>query len=144
MNVLPEKIDRTKSRGLGQMGMGGFSMPNRTSNMVVQQQQQPPQVVNNSQVHQYPPQLVNQLPPGARISGPPLSLEQVKALQRGENFQVTGQPYPGQNVPPVNVPISGSNIQNSTTTTTTTQQKVMYQGMPPPQSMVVHEQPRPV
>ena len=40
---------------------------------------------------------------------------------------------PGQHVPPVSVPISGSNIVN-------TQQRVVYQGMPPPQQIVVKEQ----
>ncbi len=136
-------------KALGYVGNSGISQ-NRTSNIQVVNSQihhvsQPvsnsqiqfsPQIVNSqvhtTQTHQYPQQLISQLPPGAKISGPPLSLEQVQALQRGENIRFSNQPYPGQYVPQVSVPVSGSNVE-------TTQKRVVYQGLPSPQQIVVKE-----
>lgn len=44
------------------------------------------QINSQGQVYEhilYPPQLINKLPPGAKITGPPLTYEQVIAHQRG-------------------------------------------------------------
>lgn len=43
------------------------------------------------------------------------------------------QPYPGQNVPPINIPVSASNYIHGV------QQKVVYQQMPSPQQILVNE-----
>ena len=85
VNVLPERVDRTKNKALGSVANSSISAQNRVTypqGQIVNSQIHT-QHVQHQQPHQYPPQLISQLPPGAKISGPPLTLEQVKALQRG-------------------------------------------------------------
>lgn len=86
------------------------------------------------------------LPPGAQVrTGPPMTLEQVLAHQRGEYvpgqpiIQSPSQPIPGQFVPPVNIPMSASNYVQIPGGSQVGQ-RVVYQNMPPPQQIAQNQQ----